>query len=338
MNQIEHGDLLATFASFPIVVPLGTGARRLILSTYAVRPTVGNCFWLDAQATQGAVLRRLEMSFELTRGVPLTLATRAVRPLGRATTWGEPVWAPPFLRLCTHYGCRPVQGTRDAAWEGAIRDALLRRDYANLEEFEETLGSWNSSCEHTEPGLRPLPVAPFITQHEHFRRAAADGFVLHAGDYYSVPQVYAGQSLWIRPRDTQVWISTPSGDVVATHQAGSGRGEVIMDLAHFTSRQRANRETRMLERAFLGRFPSQQMFLSLLAAQHRKGVADHLKAILRFSNQNSEADMLAAFQKCIRYNNLSHRFLRGLLPGVQEARPAPAAAPLNAIAIQGQLF
>lgn len=338
MSRVEHADLIGTFAFFPIVVPLGTGARRLIFSTYAVRPAAGNCFWLDAQASQGALLRRLEMSFELTRGVPPTLATRAVRPLGRANAWGEPVWSPPFLRLCTHYGCQPVQGMRDAVWEGALHDALLRRNYANLDELEQTLQSWNSSCERPEPGLRPLPAAPFITQHELFRRAAADGFIMHAGDYYSVPQVYAGQSLWIRPRDAQVWISTPSGDVVATHHAGSGRGEVIMDLAHFTSRQRLSRETRLLERAFLERFPNQHTFLSLLAAQHRKGAADHLKAILRFSNQNSEAAMLDAFQKCIRYNNLSHRFLRGLLPGAQETRPAPVAAPPNAIAIQGQLF
>ncbi len=335
MSDLEHAEAMGIFTFFPVVVPFGTGARRFILSAYSLRPVGGECFWLDPQASQGALLRRCEMSFERTCGVPPTLSTRALRPLGRANAWGDAVWTPQFLRLCTHYGCRPVQGTRDPVWEGALRDALLRRHYRDVGELEYVLSLWGPSQEHPAAGLRSLPATPFITQDEVFRRAAADGFLMHGGDFYSVPQGQAGKSLWIRKRGDFVSVSTPSGDVVATHRAGPGRGEVIMDTTHFTPHQRCSRETHLLERAFLQRFPGQRTLLSLLLAQQRSSAAEHLKAILRIADEYSEDSWQAAFQKAIRYNNFSHRFLRGFLRGVQGS---PLTLPAYADAIQGELF
>jgi hypothetical protein len=216
------------------------------------------------------------------------------------------------------------------------KDALLGRLYGNQAELETTLELCSPSPPHVGAGLRPLPNKPFLNQEEVSRRACADGFVLHAGDYYSVPQAHAGRAVWIRHGGAFVEIAAANGDPVATHVAGSGRGDVIMNPVHFTAMPRQTRETRQLQQAFLERFPGQRSFLSLLIAQRRNGACDSLRNILRLADQHRLDSMEAAFQKCIRYNNFSHRFVNGLLGRCSGPRPGNCSS--DPAAIQGELF
>ncbi|MHB2019801.1 MAG: Mu transposase domain-containing protein [Candidatus Xenobia bacterium] len=74
--------------------------------------------------------------------------------------------------------------------------------------------------------MLPLPPRPYVRSKETFRKVGSDGFVTYAGDSYSVPPFYAGQSVWVRRRDNRIDICLQSGNHIASHPPGDGRGLV----------------------------------------------------------------------------------------------------------------
>lgn len=327
----------ARFDLIPVSVPIDGGVRRLSLSCYELESSGISVCSLDEHATLDTMLWRLEQAFRRTGGIPDRLQLRRVRPLaGKDGAWSEA-----FERFNRHFGFEPVPVL--CVHLDRLLDArmwLKGSEHQSLDACQSGLEKLFAPNDSRPEMLRPLPAKPFVSGNESFRRVAADGFVRFAGDAYSVPATYAGRSVWVRRVDKQVTICSQEGAHLATHPAGDARGRVKLRIAHFErARLQRDHDAIQLERAFLSLFPNHKPFLSHLVAQRKQGAAATLRAILALTSRYSAYRMAAAFQHAVTYNNLSHRFIQGILEaGDPDINSAAKSIAVCAAMVQGTLF
>jgi hypothetical protein len=226
------------FSFFRILVPIGRGARCLVLSTCLLPCTKARGVWLDATLTQETLFLRLENAFRDFGGVPRRLATRTIRPLGRPAADDECPWSRSYLRFCAHFGCAPVAipcgAPQDTHLPEQVEDLVRGSAWQRLEDVQQMLKERIGAGPCREAtSLLPLPDRPFVRNKELFRRVAADGFVTIGGDTYSVPISYAGQSVWVQRSTDRIVIRSQEGTLLATHLPGDGSGSVRLEPRHF---------------------------------------------------------------------------------------------------------
>lgn len=331
---------MAVFSFYRIMVPMGRGARRLVVSTCLLPYSQEHGVWLDPGLNQETLFLRLEDAFHRFRGVPRQLATRPVRPLGHAAADEECPWSRPFLRFCAHFGCEPVAipcgAPQDTHIPQQVEDLLRQRAWQTLEEAETALQQRVEATGREADYLLPLPARPFVRDKELFRRVASDGFVTVAGDSYSVPLTHTGDSVWVRHSQGRIVIRSQDGTLLATHAPGDGRGTVRLDPRHFeTTRSRTDRDLEKLTKAFRARFPHYTPFLERLIAQRKLAAAASLRTVLALTSARNPDAVDAAIAACQRYNNFSHRFFQGFL---EKATPLEVVPEDEPGWMQGELF
>ena len=315
----------AVFTFERITGPIAGGARRLVVSSCSLPVCGVRCLWLDENLTQATLFTRLEASFARFEGVPRQLALRPIRPFGRplgrrvALVAAIPSLLPtPWLSAGGH-SLQPSPGHGSG---GAHRGRVAAPALAHC----------RGGAERAEPCSREGSRAPgriitsalpaYVRSQETFRKVGSDGFVTYAGDSYSVPPFYAGQSVWVRRRHNRIDICLQNGSQIASHLPGDGRGLVRLEQQHFeVARRRAQHDLHALRCRFLATFIHHQDFLDQLIAQRRLGAAATLRALFVLARTTDHAELESAIQACLRYNNFSHRFLQGFL----EQQPAAAA-------------
>jgi hypothetical protein len=241
------------------------------------------------------------------------LIVRQARPLFRGQDWADPVH-----KVGRHFGVQLIPDPSLGPLESP-RHWLLSREHESLDECREELDRLFNVDVPKSDLLHPLPSKPYLTGGEGLRRVASDGFVRFQGDWYSVPFAYVARQVWIRRVGMEVMISSQDGRHLASHTAGAGRQEVKLKMGHFEATRRTlDRDLYALEKAFQVAFPQHKEVFSRLVAQRRNGAAATLRSLLSLTLTHTTPDVASAFDIALRYNNLSHRFIRGLLPIVEQ--------------------
>jgi hypothetical protein len=249
--------------------------------------------------------------------VPDLVVARKARPLFRGEDWADPV-----RRFVCHFGMQFTPHPAPADLDSQ-RHWLQTRQYESLDECREELDRLFNVDAPKSDLLLPLPAKPYLTGGEEHRRVASDGFVRFQGDWYSVPFAYVARQVWIRRVGEEVMISSQDGRHLASHAAGAGRQDVRLKVCHFdVTRRTLDRELYALEKGFLAAFPRHHELFIRLVAQRRSGAATTIRSLLSLTLTHTTPDIARAFDIALRYNNLSHRFIRGLLPFVQPPDPA----------------
>ena len=337
MDSTRTPGELGLYSFTSTFVAVGRGGLRPMLTCYLLPWSGDRCFWVDECATQEGLLSRLEQSFQETGGTPRTLLTRPVRPLGSLNLEDDAIWSGIFKRFCAHFGCRP--DPLGATWAStigldAIVEALQQQCFPTLEALQLWLDRKMVATGSERGVLGTLPMAAFVSDKTIFRGVASDGFVLFAGNAYSVPAAYVSRTVWLSRRGRHVVIRSQQGDTLAVHEAAKGHGEVVMQRQHFEAvRRRADRELDSLRRQFLAIFPADERFLTHLIAQRRQGAAVSLRAVLGLATRHHPDVVRSVFGQCLHLNNLSHRFIQGLL-----RHPAATVPRSFDIMEQGMLF
>jgi len=328
---------LGLFSFASTFVAVGRGGLRAVLSCYLLPWSSDRRLWVDEHATQEVLLSRLEQSFQETGGTPRILLVRPVRPLGSLGVEDDAVWSGIFKRFCGHFGCRPEPlGSTWASTVGLdpIAEAAQQQCFSTLEALQLWLERMAVATGSERGALGTLPAAAFVSDKAAFHAVASDGFVLFAGDAYSVPAAYISKTVWLSRRGRHVVVRSQQGDTLAVHEAGKGQGGVVMQRQHFEAvRRRADRDLHSLRRQFLASFPADERFLTHLIAQRRQGAAASLRAVLGLASRHRPDAMRAVFGQCLHLNNFSHRFIQGLL-----AAPAVSTSRVAETAEQGVLF
>ena len=94
-------------------------------------------------------------------------------------------------------------------------------------------------------GLTPLNGQPaYDTSYLSHRQVARDCLFSYRGNRYSVPHAYAGKSVLVRaPLDSGTIRVFGQQDLIAEHKTATGKGEMVVEAAHYGELPRRSRTT-----------------------------------------------------------------------------------------------
>lgn len=175
------------------------------------------------------------------------------------STEGVIHWHPRYLDFAHYYGfrphaCQPYRAQTKGKVERGIR--YLRHNfwpglvYRDLDDLNQQCRHWLDTVANVrihattqvapqarlaQETLVPLTGKPdYDTSLRSYRRSSKDCLVSYQGNYYSVPALYARQTLMLKETEQgSLLILTPEGVEVATHQLATGRHQRVIRESHY---------------------------------------------------------------------------------------------------------
>jgi transposase len=168
-------------------------------------------------------------------------------------------WHPRYLNFAHYYGfrpraCQPYRAQTKGKVESGVR--YLRHNfwpglvYRDLDDLNQQCRHWLDTVANVrihattqvapqarlaQETLLPLTGKPdYDTSLLSYRRSSKDCLVSYQGNYYSVPALYAHQTLILKETEQgSLLILTPEGVEVATHQLTAGRHQRVIRESHY---------------------------------------------------------------------------------------------------------
>lgn len=211
----------------------------------------------------GWFLRCHQHAFDYLGGVPREVLHDNLKSavLQRESS-GQIVWNTRYLDFALSYGfqpraCRPYRPQTKGKVENGIR--YVRGNFwpglhfSSLTDLNAQALAWCNqiaNCRvHGTTGeipferlpreqLAPVPPLQYDTSVVVLRQVSRDCLVSYAGNYYSVPAIYAGQPLLVKETEAGDLLAfNPLGELVAHHRLLSGRHQRSLIQAHYASLQ-----------------------------------------------------------------------------------------------------
>src|SRR5579875_2351589 len=333
-------------------VLLGSALTRVVVYGLILSYSRRLHYWASLDATQASIFEALEAGFWHFGGATKTLLVDNPRAFMLDARPASFQWNPHFLALCGHYRVEPrvCQPARPQT------KGKIERPFFYLEEHFIKGNSWRDFphfCDelarftvevldvrehHTThqaplarfaeeaPHLVSLPAARYVGLQELTRKVSWDCLVPYKGSRYSVPYLYAGTRVWLRPaQGARLEILAPNGSLLAAHALSRTKGASVIDPTHYEGVRKDTPRTKVvLVERFQAVFPDQQPFLDRLLAQYAINPVRHLRGILELAHPYPPSAMIAAFQAACEYSTSSVNFIRGAL---QQQTPPLATAP-----------
>jgi transposase len=234
------------------------GGRRL----YGFALTLGWSRMQYVEFTQRqdmeTLLNCMVHAFHYFGGVPATVLTDNMKTVVVERIDGAPRFHPKMLDFASYYGflprvCHPYRPQTKGKIESTIRYIKSSfwpgLEFGTLAELNRQTLLWCGEANRrvhattreiplerwSREGLRPLNGQPdYDTGYVSHRQVAKDCLASYRGNRYSVPHVYAGKSVAVRePLDSPIVRIFHQQDLIAEHKTATGKGEMVIDPAHY---------------------------------------------------------------------------------------------------------
>lgn len=204
------------------------------------------------------LLSCLVHAFHFFGGVTQSILTDNMKTVVLNRTGGTIHWNPRFLDFAAYYGflprvCQPYRPETKGKIESTIR--FLKGNFwpgiqfHSLADVNQQARAWldevNGQVHGTtraiprerwaEEKLRALDGQPdYDTSYVSFREVAKDCLLSYRGNRYSVPHAYAGKRVIVKqPVEGGRITVCYQHETIAEHLLASGRGQMVMDAAHY---------------------------------------------------------------------------------------------------------
>lgn len=216
--------------------------------------------------TLGTLLRLHERAFHELGGVPEEILYDRMKTVWQETDErGETIWHPVFLDFARYWGfqprlCRPYRAQTKGKIESGVKYVrrnfvcgLQGREPTGLVDFNGQLRAWvqevanqrihgtTHTCVRTrfegeQPALQRLHGRlPYPHVDEQTRKVARDAFVSWQGSRYSVPWIYAGKEVWVRPKPGGLVEVRYGAQSIAEHGVAAHRHLIVRNPEHHES-------------------------------------------------------------------------------------------------------
>jgi transposase len=330
------------------------GTRRVHLFSYLLGYSRRQYLHFTERQDFETLLREHVRAFEHLGGVAATCLYDNMKTVVDRWEGGEPLYNTRFLAFATHYGFRPracwprrpqTKGKVERPFWYAETNLMNGRTFSGLEHLNQTTQVWSANTAdvrvHRETGKRPidahaeelayllkLPNAPYDTARVVYRVVDVEGMIAYLNNLYSTPWRFVGRMLPVRVTEHELIVYDPASlESVARHPLlpRRSRGERRVDAAHRPTRDSKEQEEVLRER-FRELGEAAMCFLEGLLRAHRDGKSQARKA-LSFLSLYCREDVLAAFERAVRYHAFSCYSLERIL--AIQARPRPALECLD---------
>jgi transposase len=257
------------------------------------------------------------------------------------------LYNPKFLAFATHYGFRPqacrvrrpqTKGKVERRFLYVETSLLNGRTFDTLEHLNEMTAWWLGSVadvrvlrdfkespleryQREQPHLLTLPSCDFDTAQVVYRHVNVEGYVIHRLNLYSVPWSHIGQVVPVRITESEVIIYSIALEEIARHRLVSSTQTGIRQTlkSHHPQSDPGERE-RLLRQRYGEMGPPAVQFLDGLFAKQIQGKlqAQQLLALVAHYRRD---DVLAAFERAIRFGAYSLAAIRRILAATAKPRP-----------------
>jgi transposase len=301
---------------------------------------------------QSDVFEALEESFQEVKGVCERLQVDNAKVFVENASKEHFRWNQRFLDFCGFYGIKPTRSLPYHPWSKGKVEApfsylethfLQGRSFESFEDFLSKLKEFEREVNITvhrttkktpeelfkfeRTTLLPLPMDPltgelkrYIGYKEEFRKVTSDCLISYGGNRYSVPHHFARSEVWVRlSKGVHLHIYSQKNVLIATHRLSTGKGEVILEEAHYRGyRKEVERiafdiSAKKLRDRFAAGYQGLEVFLQSAKAQKRLNPDYNLERIASLFEHYHGDDCLKAMEVCVKYNCFAARFVQGYL-------------------------
>lgn len=210
-------------------------------------------------ANQLTILQALRRGLAAIGGVPAEILSDNTSPLVRRHDAERRIvqWQPTYLDFAEHYGFvprahipyRPQTKGKVERLGGYVRTSFWPVDFTDVDNLNRQLWEWLNKEANTRIHgttyerpldrwqverklLTPLTPRPYVVGRIEPRKVAWDGMISWDSNRYSVPWLYAAQTVLVRQTEDGR-LEIQSGDrIIAHHETASGRGYMRLDRRH----------------------------------------------------------------------------------------------------------
>lgn len=213
------------------------------------------------------LLNCLVHAFRYFHGVTATLLTDNMKTVVVERVEGQPQWNPRFLDFAAYYGfvprvCHPYRPETKGKVESTIR--YLRTSFwpgirfESLADLNRQAFEWcEESNRRVHATTREIPVErwpketllsiegrpDYDTSYVSHRQVTKDCLLSYGGNRYSVPYRYASRTVTVREGlDSGAIRVFHQQDCIAEHRLAQGKGEMVIEAAHYGSLPRRDRQ------------------------------------------------------------------------------------------------
>ena len=213
---------------------------------------------------------------------------------------------------------------RELLWPDSNRDVhAWLRDIANVRKHRTTGERPIDRWEREKPFLIPLPERGYDAAITRAVRSSHQALVRFAGNFYSVPHVYAYKTLILKADALHVRILSDTSEV-ALHARSFGRGDVIENPKHFEGILATKRRhfTLILTKRFLELGGPARGFMEGLVRSEVRPL-QHLQQILNLVSLYSKEEVLSALEHAGACNAYGAGYVKSILLQRRAAQGLP---------------
>ncbi|MGB6132544.1 MAG: IS21 family transposase [Acidobacteriaceae bacterium] len=204
------------------------------------------------------LLNAMVHAFACFGGVTATVLTDNMKTVVLDRVDGQPRFHPRMLDFASYYGfvprvCHPyrpqtkgkiestIRFIKSSFWPGLTFDSLAELNRQALAWCGEVNRRVHGTTREApvqrlaREGLTPLNGQPhYDTSYVSHRQVARDCMVSYRGNRYSAPHLYAGKTVLVRePLDGGLLRIFHQQDLIAEHALAKGKGEAVVERAHY---------------------------------------------------------------------------------------------------------
>jgi transposase len=290
-------------------------------------------------------------AFESWGGVPRRLVPDNLKAAVLQALVYDPVLGEAYRRMAQHYGfvispTRPYTPRHKGKVESGVhyvqRNFMAGQQFADIYVANQRLGVWVHEragtrrhgtthqpplrlfAEYEQAALLPLPAAPFTLCEVKPVKVHPDCHVVIAGSFYSVPYVYAGQTLdaYVGERVIQLFHGQ---DLVATHERSAEPGTWQTRLEHYPPDKAAylERTPQRCRQIAEGIGPATRQVVETLLDERPLDRLRSVQAILRLEETVGARRLEAACARALYFGDTRYRRIKDILNAALDREPLP---------------
>lgn len=345
-------------------VPIGEIISRVYIHQCILGYSRYKVFDASLAVHQSDVFTALEDAFIELKGLTERIQVDNAKVFVDDCTHDQFRWNARFLQFCGFWGIEPSRSAPYHPWsKGKVEKPFdhlethfiqgahfenFAQVLARLKEYQNAVNDTTHSVTHKRPSelfelergvLSELPrdstgqPKRLVGVAELVRSVTSDCLICYAGNRYSVPHVFVRSQVWVRPRKgMSLEVYSQKGKLIATHPLCVGKGQVVLEKAHYRGYRKEGDEDNFemsahrLRERLAAQWPRVEEFLTSLKAQKRMNPMHHLAHMLRILQHYSDQDCIHALEACFRYRCFSASFLQGIIRSSKPTDAQPLAA------------
>ena len=342
-------------------VPIGEAITRVFVHLAILGYSRFKVFDASLTVHQGDVFAALEEAMVALDGLTERLQVDNAKVFVLDASSAQFRWNAKFLQFCGFFGIEPTRSAPYHPWSKGkvekpfdhleahfiqgVRFESFEQFLTKLKTYQDEVNATVHSVTHKKPVelfelerkvLRPLPCDSatgerkrFVGVAEQLRTVSSDCLICWGGNRYSVPHVMVRSQLWVRVRKgTTLEVFSQKGTLVAAHRLCAGKGQVVVEQAHYRGYRRQSEvegfemSAHRLRARLEGRYARLEEFFSCLKAQKRFNPDHHLARIMQIFTHYRDESCIRALDACFRYRCFSASFIQGIIgPETSETTP-----------------